>query len=58
MQAFSEGDELERGEGQFVSNWKLINTIRALFSAQRLLCLPGFTPHPDYNSVEAGLHYH
>lgn len=58
MQAFSEADELERGEGQFVSNWKLINTMRAFFSAQRPLCLPCFTQHPDYSSVETGLHQH
>ena len=36
MQACSEGDELERGEEQFISNGKLISTIRAFLSTQRL----------------------
>ena len=35
MQACSEGDELERGEEQFISNGKLISTIRAFLSTQR-----------------------
>ena len=61
MQACSEGDELERGEEQFISNGKLISTIRAFLSTQRPsvpLCFPCVIPHPDYNSSEAGLHQH
>lgn len=40
-----QGGERGRGEDQFVSNWRLINTIRALFfSLAFLLCFP---THPD-----------